>query len=65
MCEIKDITDKEGYKILRKRKKITLKQIAEFIGLSDSTICRWENNLREMTKEQVASYNYFIENYSK
>lgn len=63
MCEIKDITDKEGYKILRKRKKITLKQIADYVGLSDSTICRWENNLREMTEKQVASYNYFIESY--
>lgn len=60
-----EVEEKEFYKIWRKRNRVTLKQIAKFIGLSDSTICRWENNQREITDEQVAKYNYFIKTYRK
>ena len=60
MYIINDLTDKESYKIIRKRKKITLKDIANYIGADVSVVCRWENNKRNMTNEQVKKYIEFI-----
>lgn len=57
---INDITDKEEYKIIRKRNKITLKDVADYIGSDISTISRWENNKRYMSNEQVQRYVNFI-----
>lgn len=60
MYIINDLTDKESYKIIRKRKKITLKDIADYIGADVSVVCRWENNKRYMNKEQVERYIEYI-----
>lgn len=58
-----EVEEKEFYRVWRKRNKVTLKKISEYVGLSISTISRWENDKREITSEQVAKYNYFIKTY--
>jgi len=62
MCMIDTLTDKEEYKIIRKRKHITLKNVADYIGADVSVVCRWENNKRNLTNEQVKKYIEFITN---
>ena len=62
MIDIDTLTDKEEYKIIRKRKHITLKNVADYINADISVVCRWENNKRNMTQEQVKKYIEFITN---
>lgn len=57
-----EFTDKEVYKILRKRKKITLEQLSNYLDISISTISRYENDIKSMTQEQVKKYIEYIEN---
>lgn len=62
MYMINTLTDKEEYKIIRKRKHITLKNVSDYIGIDASVVCRWENNKRHMSQKQVKKYIEFITN---
>lgn len=54
---------KDIYIIERRKKKIRLKQIAEFIGCSQSLISRYETGDCEMDKTKVEKYKEFIDSY--
>jgi transcriptional regulator with XRE-family HTH domain len=53
------------YAILRKQKKITLKEVADFVGCSIAHISRWENDLNVMSDEKQQKYYQYIENTTK
>jgi transcriptional regulator with XRE-family HTH domain len=63
MIKMYKVKEREYYAVARKRHKITLKQIAKFIGVSDATVCRYENNKQELSPIQIKKYIYFIVNY--
>jgi transcriptional regulator with XRE-family HTH domain len=51
-----------NYRMKRIYKKIKLKQIADYLNVSSSLICRYEHGL-SMSKSNVKLYRYFIDNY--
>lgn len=54
---------KDIYIIERRKKKIRLRQLAEYIGCSPSLLSRYETGDCEMDKEKVKKYKEFIESY--
>lgn len=54
---------KERYILKRRKKKIRLRQIAEYIGCSQSLISRYETGDCEMEKLKVEKYKDFIDNF--
>lgn len=52
-----------GYKLkeLRKNKKLTQKQLAELVGLSEMSIRRYENDVNEPTIEILSKIAYALE----
>ena len=56
---------RQDYKIWRKENKVRLWDVAQYINLSESTISRWENDMREIQDWQVELYDEFIKNYKK
>lgn len=51
--------------ILRRSKKIKLREIADYLHCSVSLISRWENGKRHMNDERVKKYEEFIKNYNQ
>jgi transcriptional regulator with XRE-family HTH domain len=51
------------YILKRRRKKIRLRQLAEFIGCSQSLISRYETENCEMEKEKIRKYKEFIDSF--
>jgi transcriptional regulator with XRE-family HTH domain len=60
---VKDLSAKEKYIIKRRRKKIRLRQLAEFIGCSQSLVSRYETENCEMDIEKIRKYRGFIDSY--
>lgn len=55
-----------NYKLLRISKKIKVKDVAEYVGCSSSTISRLENEEDYQIKaEKVEKYKYFIDNFEE
>lgn len=55
-----------NYKLLRISKKIKVKDVAEYVGCSSSTISRYENEDDYQIKaEKVEKYKYFIDNFEE
>ena len=46
-------------------KKITLKEIADYIGCSVALISKYENKERNMSSDKVKQYEEYIENKYK
>jgi transcriptional regulator with XRE-family HTH domain len=49
--------------IMRKRKRIKLSQVAEFVDCSISLLSRFENQQVSMDKKKIKKYREFIEQY--
>lgn len=54
------MSDKDFYIIKRRKRKIRLRQIAEYIGCSPSLLSKYENDLVEMAGDKVRKYKDFI-----
>ena len=54
---------KDEYILKRRKKKIILKQLAEYIGCSQSLISQYETGHCEMDIKKVKKYREFIDNY--
>lgn len=57
------LTEKEQYILLRKRKKIKLRQIAEYLDCSMMLISLYENDKSGMAENKVTRYKEYIEKY--
>jgi len=57
------MSTKEMYVLKRRKKRIRLRQIAEFIGCSQSLISRYETGDCEMDKAKIEKYKQFIDSY--
>lgn len=55
-----EIGKKDYYIMLRKKHKITLKKLAQYIGCSQALICRWEKNQIPMDTQKVQKYYEYI-----
>ena len=55
--------DKVKYFLMRRQKKIRLKEIAEYIGCSVSLLSIYENNQIDMDSDKERKYIEFIQNY--
>lgn len=60
-----EVNQREFYVIWRRRNKVTLKQVADYIGCSDALICKWERGKCEISDYKLKRYNQFIEIYKK
>ena len=56
---------REDYKIWRKKHNIRLWDVAQYINLSESSISRWENNMRDLPDCKVELYDIFIQEHEK
>ena len=56
-----EINKKDYYIMLRKQKRILLKDIAKYVGCSIAHISRWENNLNIMVQEKEQKYYEYID----
>lgn len=63
--EVNQMSVKDIYILKRRKKKIRLRQIAEFIGCSQSLISQYETDNCEMDRAKVEKYKAFIDNYLK
>jgi len=54
---------KDEYIIKRRKKKIRLRQLAEYIGCSMSLISQYETDICGMEKEKIEKYKEFIDSY--
>ncbi|BDH63311.1 hypothetical protein MTP04_34410 [Lysinibacillus sp. PLM2] len=59
------MNDKDLYVIKRRKQKIRLVNIAEYIGCSPSLLSKYENDLTEMTENKVSKYKAYIDSNSK
>ncbi|WP_234404918.1 helix-turn-helix domain-containing protein [Paenibacillus bouchesdurhonensis] len=57
------INERESYTAVRRRKKITLREIAEYIGCSVSLISQYENGSNRILPDKVRKYKRYIEDY--
>lgn len=48
---------------MRRKKKIKLKEIAEYIGCSIAHLSKYENGISNMDSIKIKKYQEFIENY--
>ncbi|MGE7662669.1 helix-turn-helix domain-containing protein [Peribacillus sp. NPDC097197] len=55
-----NLTSRERMKLLRKRKKYKLRQIANQVGVSVPMLSMYENELTNLSKEKEAKYRISI-----
>lgn len=58
-----DFKSREQYTIFRRRNKVRLIDVAEYIGCSVSLLSKWERELVNISDEKVDLYNKFIETF--
>lgn len=63
MKGVEEMTEKEQLFMLRRKKKILLKDIAKEIGCSIALLSKFENNLIKMDVSKSRKYKEFIENF--
>jgi transcriptional regulator with XRE-family HTH domain len=56
-----ELTKREEYIIKRKRKKITLKEIASKLSCSEALICKYEKNHLELKEDMLKAYQQYID----
>ena len=54
---------KDEYVLKRRRKRIRLRQIAAYIGCSQSLLSQYETGNCEMNKNKVEKYKNFIDSF--
>lgn len=60
-----EVNQREFYSIWRKRNKVKLEEVANYIGCSLSLISKWELGHCNMSKKKLDKYNQFIIEYRK
>lgn len=55
----------EQYTMFRRRNKVKLKDVANYIGCSISLLSRWEREEFNMSKDKVILYQKFIKEFNK
>lgn len=51
------------YMLMRKEKKIRIKEIAEAIGITSAAISQYENGKMDLKKENLEAYRQYIETH--
>ena len=51
----------ERLRELREDKKLSLMQLSKKVGISDTTLCRWENNKNDVKGEQLVVIATFFD----
>jgi transcriptional regulator with XRE-family HTH domain len=51
------------YMIMRKEKKIKIKEIAQAIGVTSAAISQYENGKMNLSKENLMAYRQYIETH--
>ncbi|KYD29939.1 MULTISPECIES: helix-turn-helix domain-containing protein [Anoxybacillaceae] len=51
------------YMLMRKERKIRLKEISEAIGISQAAISQYENGKMDLKKENLEAYRRYIETH--
>jgi transcriptional regulator with XRE-family HTH domain len=51
------------YMLMRKERKIRLKEISEAIGISQAAISQYENGKIDLKKENLEAYRRYIETH--
>lgn len=54
---------KDEYVLKRRKKRIRLRQIAEYIGCSQSLISQYETGNCEMDRAKIVKYKEFIDKF--
>ncbi|MEM5664716.1 helix-turn-helix transcriptional regulator [Bacillus toyonensis] len=54
---------KDEYVLKRRKKRIRLRQLADFIGCSQSLISQYETGNCEMDRVKIDKYKEFIDNF--
>ncbi|GLC32179.1 helix-turn-helix domain-containing protein [Clostridium omnivorum] len=62
---ILNLTDREYYRLMRKRYNIKLKAISDYIGCSLSLLSKYEKGQRELSKDKLKLYIKFINDFIK
>jgi transcriptional regulator with XRE-family HTH domain len=57
-----NIKTRDLYMLKRKKKKITLVEIAKKIGVSQPSLSLYENGKMNLTKENLEAYKAYIDN---
>lgn len=57
------LNDKDYCTLMRRKYNIKLKEIADYIGCSISTLSRWERGLIETSDFNIKRYLQFIREY--
>lgn len=57
---IEELTERQKYQLWRKINKIKLVTVSEAIGMSVSSLSRWENGLRDLDDSIIKKYDFFI-----
>lgn len=63
--DISDVSARQKYAIWRKLHNISLEKVSQAIGVSISTISRWENGKREFPEHILVKYNEYIDSIEK
>ncbi|WP_136479296.1 helix-turn-helix domain-containing protein [Acetivibrio thermocellus] len=56
---------RQDYKNWRKRNNVRLWDVSKYINLSEGTISRWENDMRDIPDWKIELYDRFIQEYEK
>lgn len=56
-----NIKKRDEYLLKRRKKKITMQEIADYIGCSQSLISRYETGNCGMSKEKIQKYREYID----
>lgn len=54
------MSEKDSYILKRRKQKIRLIHIAEYLGCSPSLLSKYENDLVDMSADKVAKYKQYI-----
>lgn len=53
-------TEKDFFLLMRRKKNIKQKELADHLGVSQTLISMYETNFKEMTKQHVEKYKKYI-----
>lgn len=60
-----ELEEREQFVVWRKRNKITLEKVSEYIGCSISTLSRYETGKRQLYENLLQRYRQFKNNYER
>lgn len=60
-----ELEEREQFVVWRKRNKITLEKVSEYIGCSISTLSRYETGKRQLCENLLQRYRQFKNNFER